>query len=249
MKEVGGSPIRVFLLDANPMMRMIFPEYLQEQDGIELCGSASCAERALGQLEQLSPDVLLIGLDAPYEEWMYFLDAFRNMPFSKSVHVIVGCSDLRDQICKEFTRCGVDCFVPRPVNLSYLMERIRRVAQQREPLRDDLETLVTQVVLSFEVGMKLLGCTYLADALLILLSQGKPYPRMEELYQILTKRHNTTESCVESAMRKVIKRIFQQNSESLQEMLRLSHIEGTKHLANADFLFMLAAGVQIKYKL
>ena len=38
MKEVGGSPIRVFLLDANPMMRMIFPEYLQEQDGIELCG-------------------------------------------------------------------------------------------------------------------------------------------------------------------------------------------------------------------
>lgn len=249
MNEMCGSPIRVFLLDTSPMMRAIFPEYLQEQEGMELCGSASGADHALRQLEYLRPDVLLLGLDAPYEEWMYFLSAMRQMPSCNETHVIVSCSDLRGQVCREFSRYNVDCFMARPVQLPLLIERIRNVSHQKEPLRQDLETLVTKFVLSLEVGMKLLGCTYIADALLLLLSQGKPYPRMEEIYQILMKRHDTTVSCVESAMRKAIKRIFQQNSLALQEMLHLSHVDGVTHMSNADFLFMLTAGMQIKYEL
>lgn len=249
MNEMCKSPIRVFLLDPSPMMRTIFPEYLQEQEGIELCGSASSAERALEQLEYVQPDVLLMGLDAPYEEWLYFLSAFRRIPGCDEVHVIVSCSDLREQVCRAFSKCGVDCFMGRPVRLPILVERIRGVSRRKEPLRQDLETLVTKFVLSLEVGMKLLGCVYISDALLLLLSQGKPYPRMEEIYQILMKRHNTTVSCVESAMRKAIKRIFQQNSAALREVLHLSHADGTTHMSNADFLFMLTAGIQIKYEL
>ena len=171
------------------------------------------------------------------------------MPCGRMAHVIVTSTYLRERICREFTRYGVDCFMARPVHLPLLMDHIRHVSSRTENLRPDINALVTEVVLSFEIGMKLLGCTYIADALLILLMQGKPYPRMEEIYRILTERYDTTESCVESAMRKAIKRIFQQNSAMLQEMLHLSHIEGTNHLANADFLFMLAAGVQIKYRL
>ena len=51
---------RLFIVEDHPVMRQSLRAFIKRQAGFELCGEAATAEAALGEIEAMQPDMVLI---------------------------------------------------------------------------------------------------------------------------------------------------------------------------------------------
>lgn len=83
------------------------------------------------------------------------------------------------------------------------------------------------------------------QALLILLTHQGTCLMSKDVYAEIAARNDTTEQCVEKALRKVIRQVFEADSEALHALLKLGHKEDALHLSNGRFLTLMAAEIRL----
>ncbi|HLI28031.1 MAG TPA: response regulator [Chloroflexota bacterium] len=61
----AGPPIRVALVDDAVLMTQVVSGLLQDEDGIEVVGTAASGEEGIALVQRVRPDVVLLDLDLP----------------------------------------------------------------------------------------------------------------------------------------------------------------------------------------
>ena len=77
--------IRVLIVDDHPVVRQGLRAFLELQDDIEIVGEAGDIKEAVGMLEAISPDLLLLDNIMPDLEKFDFIDTLRKRGFLGSV--------------------------------------------------------------------------------------------------------------------------------------------------------------------
>ena len=105
--------IRVLIVDDSAQARRLLTRILEEDPGIEVCGTACDPYDARGKIKQLNPDVLTLDIEMPKMDGITFLrNLMRLHPMP--VVMISGFTENDEQICKQALQLGAHACIHKP---------------------------------------------------------------------------------------------------------------------------------------
>ncbi|MEO6798875.1 MAG: LytTR family DNA-binding domain-containing protein [Rhodanobacter sp.] len=117
--------MRVLIVDDEPLARTRMAALLGECDDIEIAGSIGDGESALGTLDQLQPDVLLLDINMPGLDGTTVAQRLAGRPRPQ----VIFCTAYEEHALKAFELGAVD-YLLKPVRLDRLRAALQR-AQRR----------------------------------------------------------------------------------------------------------------------
>jgi CheY-like chemotaxis protein len=130
--------LRILSVDDDRTSREMLQVALQRA-GAEVTSAASAAE-ALKSLQRLRPDVLISDIGLPDEDGYDLLRAVRALPLEAGgatpAIALTGYASAQDRLATETV--GYQAFVPKPVNLTDLIDAIIRLSHgPRQPMTEE----------------------------------------------------------------------------------------------------------------
>lgn len=155
------------------------------------------------------PDLVLVAVGEPGLDGLEIL----QLAASKSIKAIVLLSDDDELLCQHCLELGACYYLLKPIDINFLLRRIRQVSQETPALRPlvlyhpstqrslEIEQFLDQV--GFPRAFK--GYGYLCDALLMVLEDEKYLDGItKRLYPYIAEKYQTTAMVVERAIRNAI---------------------------------------------
>jgi DNA-binding NarL/FixJ family response regulator len=98
---VGGDsdrPVTVLVVDDNRIFRRGLTRAVQTHDGLRLAGEADSGEAALGAIERLRPDVVLLDLRMPDLDGLGVLERLRAAEPRPACRVLIVSASLDEEV-------------------------------------------------------------------------------------------------------------------------------------------------------
>ncbi|MGO4586913.1 response regulator [Arthrobacter sp. 2RAF6] len=121
-----NAPIRVLLVDDQPLLRMGFRLILEGEDDLEVVGEASDGAEAVRKVEELEPDVVLMDVRMPAVDGIEATRRITASP-SKARIIILTTFDL-DEYAFSGLQAGASAFLLKDVAPAELVQGVRLVA-------------------------------------------------------------------------------------------------------------------------
>ncbi|MGM7776567.1 response regulator [Arthrobacter sp. KNU-44] len=121
-----NAPIRVLLVDDQPLLRMGFRLILEGEDDLEVVGEASDGAEAVRKVEELEPDVVLMDVRMPAVDG---IEATRRITASASnARIIILTTFDLDEYAFSGLQAGASAFLLKDVAPAELVQGVRLVA-------------------------------------------------------------------------------------------------------------------------
>jgi DNA-binding NarL/FixJ family response regulator len=119
----ANAPIRVLLADDHTMFRQGLAGLLASYGGMEVVAEVPNDEEALALARELSPDVVVMQVQLPFERALQTLSAMRSIPDSPRV---VICTMLESpRYIRGLTEVGVSAYVLKTSSAEHLVAAMR----------------------------------------------------------------------------------------------------------------------------
>lgn len=114
---------RILLVDDHPMMRRGIRQMLELEDDLQIVGEASHGEEALGLIEPLQPDLVLLDNNMPQLNGIETLRRLRTMDYRGKV-LLFTVSDAEDDI-RDALRLDADGYLLKDMEPELLIQYLR----------------------------------------------------------------------------------------------------------------------------
>lgn len=256
------TKIRILTADANDDYRFMMGKAIEADGRFEAVGSASDGIEALALITETKPDVVLTDIVLAKLDGIGVL---RKLPETgANPKVIVVSSFFNDDIVSECSSLGVNYFVPKPCEVSALLDRAASVVSgprllsgadsagnSISPRREQsLEAVVTDVIHEIGVPAHIKGYQYLREAIILTINDMDVINAVTKvLYPEVAKKFGTTPSRVERAIRHAIEVAWDRGDlETLQKFFgyTVSNVKGKP--TNSEFIAMIADCLSLRRK-
>lgn len=127
-----GSPIRVFIVDDQPVVRQGLSAFLMAMEDMEICGQASNGRDLLQALETARADIILMDLKMPEMDGLAATKVvLENNPKAR---IIVLTSYHSDEMVKEALQAGAMGYVLKNATAEEIAAAIRNAIADRRTL-------------------------------------------------------------------------------------------------------------------
>jgi two-component system chemotaxis response regulator CheB len=129
----SGRRIRVLIVDDSAVMRSLLRSVVSTDPGLEVAGTAADGQSALGAIETLRPDAVLLDVEMPVMDGLLTLRKLRAQGYKLPV---IMCSSLTQRGAKvtiEALASGASDYVAKPAGQSGRESAIRTLAQDLIP--------------------------------------------------------------------------------------------------------------------
>lgn len=233
------NEIKLLVVDDNQELCDILESYFELIDDVTLCGVAHNGEEALQKIARLHPDVVLLDIIMPQLDGISVLERLRQTPPERIPRIIVASAIGQELITNQALELGANYYMIKPYQLPDLLGRIRLVTKEmrREPAplvmfkaEKEQESLpvsgrIAEMLIERGMPTNVVGYQYCVHAIEILLTEDKHCLLGKDVYRTIAERYETTDCCVESAIRKAVS---------------LMGKEKDKQMSNGRFLTMMA---------
>ena len=212
--------VRVVVADDNIQLRDMVAEYLQEQNGIEVVGTAGDGVETLRLVTECEPDVLVCDLIMPQMDGYAVLERLQAMKLSKQPGVIALTALGRDDFISRAVNLGVNYYMVKPFDFMMLAQRVyeaageslraeamgaRMIREQAPASGETLEERIANLFLTVGIPAHIKGYQYLREAVRMVIENPEMMSRItKELYPGIARKFGTTSSKVERAIRHAI---------------------------------------------
>ncbi|MBM7788288.1 DNA-binding NarL/FixJ family response regulator [Tenggerimyces flavus] len=124
-----ATPVRVLLVDDQPLLRTGFKMILESEPDIAVVGEAGDGEKAVSEARALQPDVVLMDIRMPRMDGVEATRQITGTDRSSSVKVLVLTTFDLDEYIVEALKAGASGFLLKDVPPDDLVEAIRIVAR------------------------------------------------------------------------------------------------------------------------
>ncbi len=122
----GNGPIRILLVDDQPLLRMGFRLILEGEEDLEVVGEASDGAEAVRKVKELEPDVVLMDVRMPA---MDGIEATRRITASATnARIIILTTFDLDEYAFSGLQAGASAFLLKDVAPAELVQGVRLVA-------------------------------------------------------------------------------------------------------------------------
>lgn len=252
--------IRVLIAEDNALQRSLLTDELDGRDGIQIIGAATDGMEALEMINQLHPHVLLLDMVMPRLDGFGLLEKLQQVPASQRPAIIATTALSRDDFITRAMELGVAYYMVKPLDMAFLTRQIAAAVHREGPQRqsaavllaldgvEDLERLVTGILMEIGVPAHLSGYKFIRKALVAVIDRPELFSSLTRvLYPEIANQFDTTASCVERAIRHAISITWDRGgSENYRRLLGRQASTVGDRPTNSEFLAQVSEGVRLK---
>lgn len=264
------SVVNVAIAEDNPQAMSLLNNMLIEEKGFHIVGTADNGEDAYHMILKTEPQLVLLDVIMPKMDGISVMEKIRQ---EKSVRrqpsFIIVTAAGSEQVTSEAFRLGASYFIMKPFDRSLTMEKIRKVCEDRnhhsgsrgmgrigaymdkqEYMRQNLEHDVTVMLHEIGIPAHIKGYQYLRDAIAISVEEEDMLVSVTKvLYPTIAKRHNTTASRVERAIRHAIEVAWTRGRlDTIHEIFGYTINNGKGKPTNSEFIALISDKIRLDYK-
>ena len=183
----------------------------------------------------------------------------------KRPYFIIVTAVGQERITEDAFNKGAVYYVMKPFKNDVILERIKQVTkksrtsyihgmdssrQSGEPEEQSLETRVTDMIHEIGIPAHIKGYHYLRDAIMMAVEDMDVLNAVTKvLYPTVAKRHQTTASLVERAIRHAIEVAWSRGKlDTLDELFGYTVSNGKGKPTNSEFIALIADTLRLEYK-
>ena len=264
--------IKIIIADDNLDFVSTFVNFLEEQEDMEVIATAKDGNEAYDKITTMQPDIVLLDVIMPH------LDGIGVLEKLNSEGVMPTCIMLsavgQDGITKRALSMGASCYMVKPFELDVLVKRIRELKNiTRFPTNNfimkenglkqnyinisnpksrenNLEALVTNIIHEVGVPAHIKGYQYLRDGIIMVVEDMDVLNQItKQLYPDLAKKHKTTPSRVERAIRHAIEVAWNRGEINTIENIFGYTVDSNKGKpTNSEFIAMIGDKIRLELK-
>lgn len=210
--------IRIFIADDNAEFVSTLTKYLSKQDDMEVIGTAKDGLEAVEKITILKPDVALLDIIMLHLDGIGVLEKLNELEVELPICIMLSGVG-QDKITSRAISLGAQYYIVKPFELEMLVKRIRELTEVKLPTQityvgttnninkkeESLEAKVTNIIHEVGVPAHIKGYQYLRDGIIMAVEDVEVINQItKQLYPDLAKKHHTTASRVERAIRHAI---------------------------------------------
>lgn len=264
---------KILLIDDNKDMVMSTKSGLEQIDGIEVVGIAYNGKDGLKLIDELNPDLVILDTVMPYVDGLTVLEKLNEKQVMPRIILLSSLSN--DRIIQKAMSLGADYFMTKPFDLGVLVSRIndlipdsnltaeKKAVYSNNTINQsflsanipsnkigDLEDEITRIIREIGIPAHIKGYTYVRDAITMVVEEPELISAVtKELYPAIAKKHNSTASRVERAIRHSIEVAWGRGNLAVIQGLFGYAINSSKGKpTNSEFIAIIADKLRLQLK-
>lgn len=266
------AELNIAIADDSRQTLKLLDEILEKEEGIHVVGKADNGEDAYNMIVRTNPDIVLMDVIMPKMDGISVMEKVKNntqMKGSPSFIMITAASS--QYVTEDAFRLGANYYIMKPFNRDVILDKIWRVGNSRnraasslqaperkvQPYVDkaaymeqNLETDVTQMLHEIGIPAHIKGYQYLRDAIIMSVQDAEMLSSVTKiLYPTIAKKHLTTPSRVERAIRHAIEVAWSRGKmDTINDLFGYTVSNGKGKPTNSEFVALIADKIRLDYK-
>ena len=258
--------LNVAIGDDNERILEILGEIVDSDKELNLVGKANNGEEMFQIIKSKQPDVVLLDLIMPKMDGLSVMDEVaRDKNLKKSPHFIVITAVGQEKITEDAFRKGASYYIMKPFQNETVLRRIKYIQSEvqsdnQKPInvtinvedapQDNLENKVTNMIHEIGIPAHIKGYHYLRDAIMMAVEDMDVLNAITKImYPEVAKKHHTTSSRVERAIRHAIEVAWSRGKvDMLDKMFSYTINYGKGKPTNSEFIALLADSIRLEQK-
>lgn len=258
--------INVLVVDDNKRIANLLKDALEREEDIKVVGTASDGEEALRMIALLQPDVVLLDLIMPKIDGLGVMEQLRTRQCSYQPQIIVVSAVSQESVTENAFALGAAYYILKPFDTRVIVSRVRAVGvhgeadsrvistvfeNKNQKLADCLESDVTDIIHEIGVPAHIKGYQYLRDAIIMSVNDTEMLGSITKtLYPAIAKKHKTTSSRVERAIRHAIEVAWSRGKmDTIEDLFGYTVNSGKGKPTNSEFVALIADKIRLEYKM
>lgn len=258
--------LSVAIADDNDRILELLGEIVSNDKELNLVGKATNGEEMCKIIKEKEPDVVLLDLIMPKMDGLSVLEKVNaDKKLKKSPVFIIVTAIGQERITEDAFRRGASYYILKPFRNETVLSRIKKV--KREDYQDvqlvlkegnceentkepSLENRVTDMIHEIGIPAHIKGYHYLRDAIMMAIEDMDVLNAITKiLYPTVAKKHQTTSSRVERAIRHAIEVAWNRGKlDTLDELFGYTVSHGKGKPTNSEFIALVADTIRLEQK-
>lgn len=262
--------LNVAIAEDNPQMMSVLSDMLEQEEGFCVIGKAENGEDAYNMIMDTKPDVVLMDVIMPKMDGISVMEKVKKAKEGmKSPSFIMVTAAGSDNVTADAFQLGANYFIMKPFSREVVMDKIRRVCfgkvrlsnytemkkvhpyvDKTDYIQQNLEGDVTQLLHEIGIPAHIKGYQYLRDAIAISVEEEDMLISVTKvLYPTIAKRHQTTPSRVERAIRHAIEVAWSRGRvDTINDLFGYTINNGKGKPTNSEFIALVSDKIRLDYK-
>ena len=249
---MNQKKIELLLIEDNSDFRYLYESFFSDIENVDIKDFAENGQEALLKLANNTYDVVLLDLVMPKMDGIAVLERIGKAKTKNKPYIIVTSCNFREQIIRYALDNGADYYMIKPFDMQDLLNRIYMIsscygyeADGAENRKKKISGTASKYLIEMGAGTNTLGYKYSIDAVCHLVRENIASPIVKEVYAKVAKQNDTSPECVETAIRKMIKRLYENHYENISSFMNKKDGE-CKKPSNGELLTMLAVKIDME---
>lgn len=260
--------LNVAIADDNERILQLLDSIVSSDKELEVVGKAGNGEDLLHIIKQKEPDVVLLDLIMPKMDGLSVMERVnRDSSIKKRPAFIVITAVGQEKITEDAFELGANYYILKPFDNDMIISRIKHTRKnsnknfmevkkvkayesKTEYMERNLETEVTNIIHEIGVPAHIKGYQYLRDSIIMSVNDMEMLNSITKiLYPTIAKKHQTTPSRVERAIRHAIEVAWSRGKmDTIDELFGYTVSGGKGKPTNSEFIALIADKVRLEYK-
>lgn len=265
------AELNIAIADDNKQTLNLLGEILEKEEGVHIVGRADNGEDAYNMIVRTNPDIVLMDVIMPKLDGISVMERVKSnteMKGNPSFIMITAASS--QDVTEDAFRLGANYYIVKPFNKDMVLDKIWSVGKRKsraaisnpverkiQPYVDkaaymeqNLETDVTQMLHEIGIPAHIKGYQYLRDAIIMSVQDAEMLSSVTKiLYPTIAKKHQTTPSRVERAIRHAIEVAWSRGKmDTINALFGYTVSNGKGKPTNSEFVALIADKIRLDYK-
>lgn len=258
--------LNVAIADDNERILEILGEIIGNDKDLTLVGKANNGEEMYQIIKNKEPDVVLLDLIMPKMDGLKVMEEVnKNKTLKKNPHFIIVTAVGQEKITEEAFRKGASYYIMKPFHNETILNQIKNFQPKshhdnynikntainvKEVVEYDLEEQVTNMIHEIGIPAHIKGYHYLRDAIMMAVEDMDVLNAITKiLYPTVAKKHHTTSSRVERAIRHSIEVAWVRGKlDTLDDLFGYTVSNGKGKPTNSEFIALIADTIRLEQK-
>lgn len=264
-QEDNMESIKIFIADDDEKRAQEVKEVLVKEKDFEIVGIANEGNKAVEMIMENKVDIVLLELVLPGLDGLGVIEKINSKSANAGecpAFMIISSSNRQNLVDCAF-EVGASYFMLRPFNFEVLINRIRQIRYACKgritkgntssvvSYDNCLESDVTNIIHEIGVPAHIKGYQYLRDAIIMSVNDNEMLNSITKiLYPTIAKRHKTTPSRVERAIRHAIEVAWSRGKvDTIEELFGYTVSSGKGKPTNSEFVALISDKIRLEYKM
>lgn len=257
--------LNIAVADDNDRILDLLATIIRSDKELELVGQADNGKDIYDIIREKEPDVVLLDIIMPKMDGLTIMEKVsKDQTIKKQPAFIVISAVGQDRITEDAFNLGATYYILKPFDNDVVINRIKAVSgrnTRRGEVRSSLECAVqaqernleldvTNIIHEIGVPAHIKGYQYLRDAIILSVEDVEMLNSITKiLYPTIAKKHQTTPSRVERAIRHAIEVAWSRGKmDTIDALFGYTVSNGKGKPTNSEFIALIADKIRLEYK-